>query len=90
MCFKSASSKVFKRGAKIIENEDLKGEHDEAERVLTRHSEDEKTPKIAAKGLVFSFKDVSYSADIAGTDKVLLNNISGVVTPGQLTALMVN
>ncbi|KAL8280242.1 hypothetical protein RQP46_007356 [Phenoliferia psychrophenolica] len=87
----SASSKVFKRGAVHVDSkEDIKGEHENAERVLTRPKEqtDEEKAHSVAKGSVFTFKDVSYTVEVAGEDKVLLNHISGVVEPGQLTALM--
>ncbi|CAI7665813.1 unnamed protein product [Penicillium viridicatum] len=36
----------------------------------------------------FSFKDVSYYVNADGGEKQLLNNVSGYVKPGQLTALM--
>ncbi|KAK4705806.1 hypothetical protein P7C70_g397, partial [Phenoliferia sp. Uapishka_3] len=87
----SSSSKVFKRGAARIDpNEDLHGEHDIAERVLTRPREETEEEKAhnASKGSVFTFKDVSYTVQVGGADKVLLNHVSGVVKPGELTALM--
>ncbi|KAJ6127596.1 hypothetical protein N7523_003208 [Penicillium sp. IBT 18751x] len=36
----------------------------------------------------FSFKDVSYFVNVEGSEKQLLNSVSGYVKPGQLTALM--
>lgn len=40
------------------------------------------------EGASFTFTDLNYFVNVGGTEKQLLNNISGYVKPGQLTALM--
>ncbi|KAH7114874.1 ABC-2 type transporter [Dactylonectria macrodidyma] len=37
---------------------------------------------------IFTWRDVKYDVDIKGTQRTLLNNVSGWVKPGTLTALM--
>jgi ABC-type multidrug transport system ATPase subunit len=44
--------------------------------------------ETTANQRAFSFKGVSYFVNVDGSEKQLLNNVSGYVKPGQLTALM--
>lgn len=43
---------------------------------------------VASSAAAFTFKDVTYTINVNGKDKRLLNGVSGFVKPGQLTALM--
>jgi ATP-binding cassette subfamily G (WHITE) protein 2 (SNQ2) len=45
-------------------------------------------PDIETDQRTFSFTDVCYFVDIDGSERQLLNNVSGYAKPGQLTALM--
>ncbi|PQE18314.1 Brefeldin A resistance protein [Rutstroemia sp. NJR-2017a WRK4] len=45
-------------------------------------------PDIESDQRTFSFTDVCYFVDYDGNERQLLNNVSGYVKPGQLTALM--
>ncbi|EPQ25677.1 uncharacterized protein PFL1_06749 [Pseudozyma flocculosa PF-1] len=44
--------------------------------------------KIASAGQPFTFQNVSYSVQVVGKDRKLLDNVSGYVQPGKLSALM--
>ncbi|KAL4766906.1 ABC-2 type transporter-domain-containing protein [Aspergillus nidulans var. acristatus] len=48
----------------------------------------EQLPDEPNNHLIFSFKDVSYFVNVDGSEKQLLDQVSGYVKPGQLTALM--
>ncbi|KAI1311781.1 putative ABC multidrug transporter [Xylaria venustula] len=39
-------------------------------------------------GTVFTFRDINYFVHVGGSEKQLLRNVSGFVTPGKLVALM--
>ncbi|KAL8279014.1 hypothetical protein RQP46_008683 [Phenoliferia psychrophenolica] len=82
------SSKIFKRGAKTVSKATAHVSHVNAERVLTRQAEAEKKEQDDKldNAPVFTFKDVRYTVQVDGKDKVLLNGITGL--PGKLTALM--
>ncbi|KAF4546554.1 ABC transporter pmr5 [Lasiodiplodia theobromae] len=43
---------------------------------------------VASSAATFTFKDVTYTINVNGKEKRLLNSVSGFVKPGQLTALM--
>ncbi|GAA5891653.1 hypothetical protein JCM6882_006157 [Rhodosporidiobolus microsporus] len=92
----SASAKLFKRGAKVPEKlsrVESKAHHLQAERVLSRQAEDEHLEEDVieknGKNLpTFTFEDVRYTVQVDGKDKVLLDNVTSLVKPGCLTALM--
>ncbi|KAI8622996.1 multidrug resistance protein CDR1 [Xylariaceae sp. FL1651] len=42
----------------------------------------------AVNGTVFTFRDINYFVHVAGSEKQLLRDVSGFVTPGKLVALM--
>ncbi|KAI0431328.1 P-loop containing nucleoside triphosphate hydrolase protein [Xylaria sp. FL1042] len=42
----------------------------------------------ATDGTVFTFRDINYFVHVSGSEKQLLRNISGFITPGKLVALM--
>ncbi|GAA6032631.1 hypothetical protein JCM8097_004852 [Rhodosporidiobolus ruineniae] len=94
----SASAKVFKRGAVIPDKNKLTKveshrQHLNAERVLSREAEQqEKAEKTLAKSdanlPTFTFSDVRYTVQVDGKDKLLLDNVTALVKPGALTALM--
>ncbi|KAM0747667.1 putative membrane protein of the ATP-binding cassette transporter superfamily [Meredithblackwellia eburnea MCA 4105] len=75
-----ASSKVFKRNARIP----APRIHANVQEVQEK-AEAEKSFDTAP---VYTFKDVRYTVQVEGKDKVLLNGVSGFVEPGKLTALM--
>ena len=85
----SASAKLFKRGAsKAPAQLEVVKSHVEAERVLTRTAEADHEKEQYNKRTIFTFRDVRYSVQVNGAEKVLLNGVSGLVEPGKLTALM--
>ncbi|KAI1757888.1 putative ABC multidrug transporter [Xylaria castorea] len=49
-----------------------------------RAREDDRIPN----GTVFTFRDINYFVHAGGSEKQLLRNVSGFVTPGKLVALM--
>ncbi|KAI0517535.1 putative ABC multidrug transporter [Xylaria bambusicola] len=51
----------------------------------TDSSEEEEQTK---NGTVFTFRDINYFVHAGGSEKQLLQNVSGYVTPGKLVALM--
>ncbi|KAK4705397.1 hypothetical protein P7C70_g804, partial [Phenoliferia sp. Uapishka_3] len=86
------SSKIFKRGAKVVNKDAAKSHtsHVAAERVLTRHAQEADNEMQQAKldkAPVFTFKDVRYTVQVEGKDKVLLDGVTGLIQPGKLTAL---
>ncbi|GAA5878533.1 hypothetical protein JCM8547_008786, partial [Rhodosporidiobolus lusitaniae] len=93
----SASSKLFKRGAsvpqgkKLTRNESHR-QHVEAERTLSRQAEKGEKPISSSKDRstlpTFTFENVRYTVKVDGQDKVLLDNVTALVKPGRLTALM--
>ncbi|KAI7867468.1 ABC-2 type transporter-domain-containing protein [Mucor mucedo] len=60
---------------------------EEANRLRRQATNSEKMEAISS-GTTFSWQDVNYSVPIKGGSLQLLNNISGIVKPGHLTALM--
>jgi len=91
---------VFRRGhvpKQILESQ-KKGEKDEEEvqddatislaDEARTHILDEEVKILARQTDVFSWKDVSYDIPVKGGTKRLLDNVSGWVKPGTLTALM--
>ncbi|BGP16936.1 hypothetical protein JCM10213_007382 [Rhodosporidiobolus nylandii] len=84
----SASAKVFKSGAKIPEKKLTKVESrkqaEQAERVMSRHDE----ALGSGNQSCFTFKDVKYTVQVDGQDRLLLDNICAVIEPGKLVALM--
>ncbi|KAL8291564.1 hypothetical protein RQP46_002542 [Phenoliferia psychrophenolica] len=59
-----------------------------AKKVVTRNSEAEKGAGGKRPGFLFTFKNVFYTVKVGGKDRVLLDNVSGIVESGGLTALM--
>ncbi|KAK4688966.1 hypothetical protein P7C73_g1137, partial [Tremellales sp. Uapishka_1] len=95
----SSSGDVFIRGAKTkstnIEKDsiELTESRNQAtgapERQASNHQNavgEAKAAAIAAR--TFTFEDISYTVQVPGGDKKLLNGCTGAVAPGQLTALM--
>ncbi|KAJ5927694.1 hypothetical protein N7516_009467 [Penicillium verrucosum] len=85
------SSSEFKNQATIVETETgSESETDVAEPMDVPAQE----PPAAKDSLTkqdrasFTFDNLSYFVNVGGTEKQLLNQISGYVRPGQLTALM--
>lgn len=80
----TSGGKIYKRGAKVAAiPKELKMPSARAE----EQSEKPK-PKDFSNRATFTFRNVTYSVPVGGTDKVLLNGITGVVKPGRLSALM--
>ena len=50
--------------------------------------QNEKVQKLARQTDIFSWKDVQYTVPVKGGTRLLLDNVSGWVKPGTLTALM--
>lgn len=50
--------------------------------------QNEKVRKLARQTDIFSWKDVKYTVPVKGGSRLLLDNVSGWVKPGTLTALM--
>ncbi|KAJ9110600.1 hypothetical protein QFC22_006699 [Naganishia vaughanmartiniae] len=73
-----ASTKSFKLGAK----KDLHGS------IVTEDGDASATTGGSIKGSTFTFKDVCYTVQADGKPKKLLDNVTGIVEPGRLTALM--
>lgn len=89
----SADVLVYQRGAKLPAMQDVDGANDE-EKVATRgpsttEPRDEKSmTAIPAQKDVFSWENVTLDIKIKGEPRRLLDNVSGWVKPGTLTALM--
>ncbi|KAJ9116760.1 hypothetical protein QFC24_006651 [Naganishia onofrii] len=74
----SASTKSFKIGAKT----------DQHGSIVTEDGDALTTIDDSIKGSTFTFKDVCYTVQADGKPKKLLDNVTGIVEPGRLTALM--
>ncbi|OCF57190.1 hypothetical protein L486_04646 [Kwoniella mangroviensis CBS 10435] len=76
----SASSKLYKRGAVI---QPLQTTHSEADSFTADEAKEQ-----VQKRSVFTFKNVCYTVQVGGKERRLLDNVTGIVEPGRLTALM--
>ncbi|GAA5971047.1 hypothetical protein JCM11641_004124 [Rhodosporidiobolus odoratus] len=84
----AASAKVFKAGANPAKSDTQlmpQTQAAQAERADSPVDNEKLTVKDSA---TFTFEKVRYSVMVDGKEKLLLNDISGVVRPGRLTALM--
>ncbi|GAA5820477.1 hypothetical protein JCM11251_005643 [Rhodosporidiobolus azoricus] len=78
----AAGGKIYKRGAKITPVQ-----------VKPASTSDHEKPSEETKDLTdapgaFTFKNVTYSVQFDGTEKQLLNHVTGFVKPGRMCALM--
>ena len=91
-----ASVTIFKKGQapavvqREISEKDI--EAGEKEPVVTgdEHNSEEATDGVARNESIFTWQGVTYTIPVKGGRKTLLNEVSGFVRPGKLTALMVN
>ncbi|RPB00590.1 putative ABC transporter [Choiromyces venosus 120613-1] len=89
-----ASVTVFKRGQapaavkRAMDKKDV--EVGEKDPVVTgdEHNSGEVTEGVARNDSVFTWQGVTYTIPVKGGHKTLLNDVSGYVRPGKLTALM--
>jgi ATP-binding cassette subfamily G (WHITE) protein 2 (SNQ2) len=88
---------LFKRGTKSPILEEAAASVDEEKSLSsTQQSSSGEDPKEMEKALadtpamtdVFSWQHVQYTVNVSGGDRVLLDDVSGYVAPGKLTALM--
>ncbi|KZT04946.1 pleiotropic drug resistance ABC transporter [Laetiporus sulphureus 93-53] len=90
---------LYKRGSKVnaLEQADSADEEKQGSRdsVSTQHgidSDDVDTKQAlneaAAQSSTFSFENLTYVVSVGGEQRTLLDNVSGYVAPGKLTALM--
>ncbi|EPQ31436.1 uncharacterized protein PFL1_00771 [Pseudozyma flocculosa PF-1] len=61
---------------------------DDADEGLDEEQQREAAGKLDSSDSVFSWRDVNYDVLIKGSPRRLLNNVSGYVAPGKMTALM--
>lgn len=89
-----ASVTIFKRGQapavvqREISEKDI--EAGEKEPVVTgdEHNSEEAAEGVARNESIFTWQGVTYTIPVKGGPKTLLNDVSGFVRPGKLTALM--
>jgi len=87
---------LFKRGAKSPIISEAKAAADEEKSVASTPPVGDQDSKEAKKALeeqpsmneVFSWQHVKYTVPVSGGSRLLLDEVSGYVAPGKLTALM--
>lgn len=93
----NATGPVYKRGAIIPPRDEgtkekgivyLAGFEKEAASAQSETEVEEVVAPQQASRASFTFEDLCYSVTVGGREKQLLDNVSGYVKPGQLTALM--
>ncbi|KAI0096799.1 putative ABC multidrug transporter [Nemania sp. FL0031] len=86
----SGSNILFEKRAhlkSLSEKEDKeKGLTSDTSNSISRGNAQEEHP--VTHGTVFTFRDINYFVHAGGSEKQLLRNVSGFVTPGKLVALM--
>ncbi|RDB27092.1 Brefeldin A resistance protein [Hypsizygus marmoreus] len=87
---------LFKRGAKSAVFEDTKAAGDEEKSLASSGNSQERDEDFTEKAMaaqpkitdIFSWQHVKYTVPVPGGHRVLLDDVSGWVAPGKLTALM--
>ncbi|KAK5575307.1 hypothetical protein RB653_010565 [Dictyostelium firmibasis] len=77
--------KVYKRG-KAPKLNDVEEEKNQNQ--IVKKATDNMKDTLKMRGGLFSWKSISYTVPIAGTNKLLLDDVMGWIKPGQMTALM--
>jgi len=89
-----ASVTVFKRGQaptgvrRAMEKKDVEASEKDPAVISDEHNPEETTDGVARNESVFTWQGVTYTIPVKGGHKTLLNDVSGYVRPGKLTALM--
>jgi ATP-binding cassette, subfamily G (WHITE), member 2, SNQ2 len=87
---------LFMRGSKSLVIQEAKAATDEEKSLASTQpvgdQDSQETKKALAEhppmNTVFSWQNVQYSVHVSGGNRLLLDNVSGYVAPGKLTALM--
>ncbi|PRP74981.1 hypothetical protein PROFUN_07374 [Planoprotostelium fungivorum] len=77
--------KVYKRGKAPPKNTE---EMEREQQRRFKEATDTLDETLTLRGGVFMWKDVRYTVQVKGRDKLLLDDVEGWIKPGQMTALM--